>query len=96
MALKIILRKKLDDGKVLALFPEIPGKNIDECLICDEDGHKYSAPVKGIIKQSQKIEKDTVTWLIEKLEQEFGRLKLVNKEHVGDYNKRFQKLSFYR
>ena len=96
MAVKIILRKVIDSGKILALFPEIPGGNIDECLIYDENGEKFVGEIKSIIKTSKKIDKDHVVWLVEKLEKEFGKLKLVKKEHPEDFNKRFKKLSFFR
>jgi len=94
MALKVILRQMLVDGKILALFPEIPGKNLDECLVCNEDGQRFHTAIKNLIKISKKIDKAHAIWLIENLEQEFGKLKLVKKEHADDYNKRFQRLTY--
>ena len=96
VAIKVILRKIIASGKVLALFPEMPGNELDECLVYDESGKKFTDKIKSLIKKSKKIDKDHVIWLIEKIEKEFGILKLVKKEHPEDFNKRFKELSLFR
>lgn len=96
MALKVMLRQIINDGKIWALLPEIPGSSVDECLIYDEDGKRFCKDIKKTIKNSKKIDEDLAIWLIEKLEKEFGALKLVKKEHSEDFNKRFKRLGLYR
>jgi len=91
---KIILRKTNLDNKIIVLFPEIPGNNIDECLTHDEDGKICYRDLRCLMRVSEGMHHKEACWLLENLEKEYGTLKVVKREHTKDYDERFRRLAF--